>query len=93
MWQSKLQGKYEFLPAPQNCGAPNFPGVPEQAFMLQAGRPLKPLACKLGPPKLPLNTSGLRPARLWARNMRVSRWFPIVALQILPYLSACRTLW
>lgn len=46
--------------------------VPEQAFMLQAGRPLKPLACKLGPPKLPLNTSGLRPARLWARNMRLS---------------------
>lgn len=46
--------------------------IPEQAFMLQPGKPLRPLSSKLEPPKKPLNTAGLRPARLWARNMRLS---------------------
>ncbi|CAN7939809.1 unnamed protein product [Ixodes hexagonus] len=46
--------------------------IPEQAFMLQAGCPLRPLPSSLGPPKMPLNTTGLRPASLWARNMRLS---------------------
>lgn len=46
--------------------------IPEQAFMLQPGQPLRPLSSKVEPPKKPLNTAGLRPARLWARNMRLS---------------------
>ncbi|KAL1431420.1 hypothetical protein MTO96_014270 [Rhipicephalus appendiculatus] len=46
--------------------------IPEQAFMLQPGQPLRPLSSKMEPPKKPLNTAGLRPTRLWARNMRLS---------------------
>ncbi|XP_077518070.1 polo like kinase SAK [Amblyomma americanum] len=46
--------------------------IPEQAFMKQHGQPLRPLSCTVEPPKKPLNTVGLRPASLWARNMKLS---------------------